>query len=275
MSVRAAALANRALQTRQRIVLVHVAAVRGLDGPPVGLHAVFTPESGLSETLGNPGLDRQVSRHAGEALARGEPCVQMHAADGAAVTRRDRAYLRVFYDPVVPVPRLLIIGAGHIAQPTTTFGAGVGFEVWVVDDRADYANRERFPSAAQVVAQPIGAFLDNFPVDDSTYVVLVTRAHRFDEDALRRLLGTPAPYIGMIGSRRRVHIVYKTLLQEGAAPEAFRKVFAPIGLDIGAQSPEEIGLAIVAEIVNLRRGGCATHLSLSDFREAPSKARTA
>ena len=103
-------------------------------------------------------------------------------------------------------------------------------------------------------------------VDPATYVVLVTRAHRYDEESLRQLLDTPAPYIGMIGSRRRVHIVHQTLLAEGISHDKFRRVYAPIGLDIGSRTPAEIALAIMAEIVNLRRGGRASHLSLELFR---------
>ena len=97
-------------------------------------------------------------------------------------------------------------------------------------------------------------------------MVLVTRAHRFDEAALRLLLGSAAPYIGMIGSRRRVHVVYKTLLDEGFRSEQFERVFAPIGLDIGAQTPAEIALAISAELINVRRHGRGSHLSIGDFR---------
>ncbi len=275
MTTRAALAAAEALEARRPIALLHVVAVRGIDGLAPGFHAAFAPATALSAQFGAPDLDARIALTAAESLRTGEPSVQTYAPDGTLTNPRAQTYVRVYIDPIVPTPRLIIVGAGHTAQPLTQFGAMLEFETWVVDDRADYASTERFPMADRVVAAPMDEFLSSLPIDPATYIVLVTRAHRFDEEALRQVLGSPAPYIGMIGSRRRVHIVRQTLLAEGYAAEAFRNVYAPIGLDIGSRTPAEIALAIAAEIVNVRRDGPAPHLSLKEFRSSlPAPAST-
>ena len=262
----AAAAALSAIVSRTPQVFVYVAGVRGVPGVELGLTLRFETEDRLFGSLGSPALDGAVARDAADALRTGEPVTHTYAPDGSASSRRAATYVKVFFDPIVPTPRLVIAGAGHIAQPLALCADLLEFETWVVDDRADYANRERFPTADRVVVDPMHEFFSELRVDPATYVVLVTRAHRYDEESLRQLLDTPAPYIGMIGSRRRVHIVHQTLLAEGISPDKFRRVYAPIGLDIGSRTPAEIALAIMAEIVNLRRGGRASHLSLELFR---------
>ena len=262
----AVAAAQEALARRAAIVFVHLVSARGVAAGGPGLRALYKAGQGLSHAIATPGIDAALTRLAAQTLVSGHPLAVNLDADGAAASRRDRVYARFLLDPIVATPRLLIVGAGHIAQPLARLGSVLEFETIVVDERADFANRERFPTADEVHARPFEAFLDEFEVDERTHVVLVTRAHRFDELALRRLLGSPAPYIGMIGSRRRVHIVYGTLLAEGFTPEQFSKVYAPIGLDIGARTPAEIAIAIAAEIVDLRRQGKGRRLSLKEFR---------
>ena len=266
MTTDAAAMALRAIASRTLQVFIHIAGVRGVPGVEIGIKARCEGDNRLIGTLGSEALDAAVARDATDALQTGEPVTRTYAPDGRDSSRRASAYVKVFFDPIVPTPRLVIAGAGHIAQPLARCADVLEFETWVVDDRADYANRERFPAADRVVVQPLHEFFSELRVDPATYVVLVTRAHRFDEESLRLLLDTPTPYIGMIGSRRRVHIVHQTLLAEGVAPAKFRRVYAPIGLDIGSRSPAEIALAIMAEIVNLRRGGRAPHLSIELLR---------
>jgi len=150
---------------------------------------------------------------------------------------------------------LLISGGGHISKALATIGHLCGFAVAVVDDRPDYANRERFPEADQVLCGDFAQTLRDFPIDANTYVVCVTRGHKHDELSLREVVGRNAAYVGMIGSRRRVSAVLQHLIEEGYDPEAIARVHSPIGLDIGAETPEEIAVAIMAEIVGVRRGG--------------------
>ena len=268
MTPDAAALvaAREALRTRIPVVLIHLVSSRGVGGDEPGLRAWYTDAEGLTGSVHNSEVEAVVAREAASVLVSGHPRMITLGTNGTDATRRDSEYVRVFLDVVVATPRLLIVGAGHIAQPLANISSVLGFETVVLDERADFANRDRFPSADEVFARPIEAFLEDFVIDDRTFVVLVPRAHRFDEAALRLLLGSPAPYIGMIGSRRRVHVVYKTLLDEGFRSEQFERVFAPIGLDIGAKTPAEIALAISAELINVRRHGRGSHLSIGDFR---------
>jgi len=159
-------------------------------------------------------------------------------------------------------PTLVIVGAGHIAQPLAMLGKLINFEVAVIDDRPQYANAERFPQADRVIAAPLRPTLHNWPVDADTYIVLVTRGHTHDVECLLEVLDSPARYIGMIGSKRRIRAVYELLEREqGIPPEKFERVYAPVGLDIGAESPAEIAVCIIAEIVNVYRGGRAASLS--------------
>jgi len=159
-------------------------------------------------------------------------------------------------------PTLLIVGAGHIALPMAQLGKLLDFEVVVLDDRPKYANKQRFPMADHVLAQPFQQTLQQWPINNDTYIILVTRGHSHDVSALLELLDSPAHYIGMIGSKRRVKAVFDLLTREkGIDPAKFEKVYAPIGLDIGAESPAEIAIAIAAEIINLYRGGRATSLA--------------
>ena len=269
----AVAVAQEALTRRAAIVFVHLVGARGVEAGGLGLRAIYEPSEGLSHAVATPGIDEALARLAAETLASGHPRAVNLDAEGGPATRRDRIYSRFLLDPIMATPRLLIVGAGHIAVPLARLASVLEFETIVVDERADFASRERFPMADEVYARPIEEFLDEFEVDERTHVVLVTRGHRFDEMALRRLLGSPAPYIGMIGSRRRVHIVYGTLLAEGFTPEQFAKVFAPIGLDIGARTPAEIAIAIAAEIVDLRRKGKGRRLSLNEFRPGAGDGR--
>ena len=177
---------------------------------------------------------------------------------GHAVTRRSQAHpgdaeimLQLFEAPA----RLVVIGGGHVGLAVATLGAFVGFDITVLDDREEFANRERFPMADAVHAGDTTAALDAMTFDAQDYVVLVSRGHRQDEDALRHVVGRGAAYVGMIGSRRRTATVIQHLAEEGLDATALDAVSTPIGLDLGAETPEEIALSILSEIVMLRRGG--------------------
>jgi len=161
--------------------------------------------------------------------------------------------LKVFIEPVIPVPRLYIFGGGHIGYNVQKVASLAGFETVVADDRDLYANRERFPDANEIHAGDLDEIMAEMTPGDNSYIVIVTRGHRHDLRVLRWALDTPAQYIGMIGSRRKVLAVYEQLEAQGASPESFKRVFAPIGLNIGAATPEEIAISIVAELISIRR----------------------
>lgn len=174
---------------------------------------------------------------------------ELKSASGSTV----QVYVEVHY----PQPDLVIVGAGHIAQPLCSMGALMGFRVIVVDDRPDFATRERFPEAERIVRVD---FMDPFadiPIHSTSHIVLVTRGHKYDFECLRHLLKTEVepPYVGMIGSRRRIRAAFSQLQGEGMPKDRLSRVRAPVGLDIGAETPVEIAVAVAAEIVLQWRGG--------------------
>ena len=161
--------------------------------------------------------------------------------------------LEIFIEPVLPVPMLYLFGAGHVAYNVYKVARIAGFDVVVVDDRESYANRERFPDARDVVADDFERAVAQLAPAGNAFIVIVTRGHRDDMRVLRWAVATPARYVGMIGSKRKVISIYKELEKEGMAPETFERVHAPVGLDIGAVTPEEIAVAVVAEMIAFRR----------------------
>ncbi|UCF19674.1 MAG: XdhC family protein [Gemmatimonadota bacterium] len=205
--------------------------------------------------LGKPVLDERAAELARAALL--EARADLHELELEGAT------WKLYVESQQPVPELLIIGAGHIARPLCRIGALVGFRVTVADDRPEFANREWFPEAERIVLLDYQAPFEKIEIRSDTYVVLVTRGHKYDYDCIHQLLRLDArpAYLGMIGSRRRVRAAFEALLDEGCDPERLAQVHAPIGLDIGAEAPEEIALAIAAEIVAARRGGAGGRLS--------------
>ncbi len=161
--------------------------------------------------------------------------------------------LEVFIEPVLPPALLYIFGAGHVAINLCKVAADAGFDPVVIDDRTSYATKERFPSAREVHALEFDEALKQFDPNETSYVVIVTRGHRDDMRILRWAVQTRARYVGMIGSRRKVIEIFKTLQSEGVPAHLFERVRAPIGLDIGAVTPEEIAVAIAAELIATRR----------------------
>ncbi|HEX6503039.1 MAG TPA: XdhC/CoxI family protein, partial [Terriglobales bacterium] len=161
--------------------------------------------------------------------------------------------LDIFVEPVLPPALLYIFGAGHVAASLYKTAHNAGFDVIVVDDREAYANRDRFPDAREVVADDFEQAMKRLSPSESSYIVIVTRGHRDDMRCLRWAVQTPARYIGMIGSRRKTAAIFKELVSEAVPAKLFERVHAPVGLDIGAVTPEEIAVAITAELIAVRR----------------------
>jgi len=174
--------------------------------------------------------------------------------------------LEVFIEPVLPPALLYIFGAGHVALSLCQIAASAGFEVVISDDRSSYATKDRFPAGREVHAMEFDEAMQKLDPDESSYVVIVTRGHRDDMRVLRWAVGTRARYVGMIGSKRKVIKIFKALEEEGVPAHLFERVYAPIGLDIGAITPEEIAVAITAELIALRRHAAATLPHMSCFK---------
>ncbi len=175
--------------------------------------------------------------------------------------------LEVFIEPVLPVSQLYLFGAGHVALNVYKVARVAGFEVSVVDDRESYANRDRFPEACEIHAEEFEKAMAALAPGESSFIVIVTRGHRDDMRVLRWAVGTSARFIGMIGSKRKVISIYKELEKEGIAREQLERVHAPVGLEIGAVTPEEIAVSIVAEMIAVRRNALSATPSMSYLRQ--------
>jgi len=221
--------------------------------------------------LGDAALDAAVRAEAPDAFRRhyvetlyvdrdGRRSARLEAPEGDAY----QVMLEVHERPAT----LLIIGAGHVGKALATIGNMCGFSVEIVDDRPEYANADRFPEADRVTCGRFDEVLDGYPIDANTYVVCVTRGHKHDETSLRLVAASDAAYVGMIGSKRRVGAVLQHLVEDGIDAQAVERVHTPIGLDIGAETPEEIAVSIMAEIIRARRGGTG-----APMREASRRRR--
>ena len=225
-------------------------------GVAVGAKLLVRRDGSTLGGLGGGLLERAVIEHCLAAIPRHAIETVRFTGDGALVEDRHAdAAVEVLIEVVEAPARLLIVGGGHIGRSLCKLGAEVGFSVTVIDDRPDYANRERFPEADHVLCGDFETVLADLPVDHNTYIVLVTRGHKQDELSLRCLVERPAAYLGMIGSKRRTGAVLSHLTDDGFDPAALARVHTPIGLEIGAETPEEIAVSILAELIMVRRGG--------------------
>lgn len=223
-------------------------------GTPPGSEELLGARLLAGEGLGAEGIPHAIVADAARAAVQSalggkDPLtVEVEAPEGT---------FRLFVEAFRPPPALIIVGAGHLAMPLSRVGALLGFRVTVLDDRPGFATSERFPEAEQVRRVDFGDPFAGMPLGTGAHIVLVTRGHKYDYEALLRLLREPEQpsYIGMVGSRRRVRATFEQLVREGIAPERIASVRSPIGLDIEAETPEEIAVAIAAELVQTRRGG--------------------
>jgi xanthine dehydrogenase accessory factor len=239
-----------AIDDKRMLVLATVVrASREAGGPELARKLLVDEDQRVTGSLGDTDLDQRVVADALRAMDERKSHVASY--DGASAADA----VEVFLEVVEPQPTLLVIGAGHIAVPIARMGKMLSFEVVVLDDREKFANRERFPDADQVIAADFGPTLAGMKITRAHYIVIITRGHQYDEESLMEVADSPAAYIGMIGSRRRVQAVRDNLAGIGFDPSKLDRVRAPIGLEIGAETPEEIGVSIIAEIISVRRGG--------------------
>ncbi len=160
--------------------------------------------------------------------------------------------MEVLIEPIFSEPTVFIFGAGHVSQQIAPLAKRVSFGVVVIDDREMFANRERFPEADEVIVSEFKKSFDHLTVDDSSYIVIVTRGHLYDGTVLEQAIKTDARYIGMIGSKKKIRTLYQNLMEKGISQEMLGRVYAPIGLDINSETPEEIAVSIVAQIIKVR-----------------------
>lgn len=231
--------------------------VKTPEGAPVktGAKMAIFADGKAQGGLGEKSLDEMAIKESLEALREGAPRSVKAALPGGGE-------VEVFIEVAVSLSVLLVLGAGHIAQPVAKIGKLLGFEVAVIDDRADFANKERFPEADRIIAADFVESLRSFPINDRTYIVIITRGHRYDDVCLEEVIESPAAYVGMIGSRRKVSLILEHLRKKGVPEAAIERVHAPIGLNIGAETPEEIAVSILAEIIQVRKGGKGDRMAM-------------
>ena len=229
----------------------------------IGAKLLLRDDGSTYETLGDPELDRlalEAARRVGD-LGTNE---QIITRDGD----------EIFVEGFTTQPTMVLMGGGHVSRATYNLALMLGYRVYVVDDRPEFANKERFPDAEDTVVVPdYTKGLDRVPINANTYILIATRGHWFDDLALEAAVKTPAKYVGLLGSRRKTLLIYQRLSQMGLPTDRLREVRAPVGLDIGALTPEELAVSIMSETIMFRRGGTGGPLNMEDryFNRAISK----
>ena len=249
---------GEALKRGEEVALVTIVSANGSTPQRVGAKMLVYADGRVVGTIGGGCYENEALWKAREALKTRKACtVRYELADDFAEESGliCGGQMEVFIEPIEPSPAVYVFGAGHVGQYVARAAHDAGFQVHVVDDRAKFANRERFPDAAEIVVDDIPAWLAKTTLPGSAYAVIVTRGHRHDLDAMRALTPRKLRYLGLIGSRAKVKRIYDALVEDGSVPtEQLETVHAPIGLDIGAVTPQEIAVAIVAELIAVRRG---------------------
>ncbi|MCL4821660.1 MAG: XdhC family protein [Vicinamibacteria bacterium] len=237
--------------------LVTVVGTEGSTPQKAGACMLVREDGTCVGTIGGGCVENEMVRRARLAIARRRPELASYeltadqaGEDGLVCGGR----MQVFVDPLEPEPVLLVFGAGHVAVPLCRMARMAGFQVEVADDRAQFANAERFPDARAVVVEETAAAAARMSLGPGAYAVVVTRGHRGDADALHAVLGRGLRYVGLLGSRPKMVHVFAELKQRGVSPAELEKVHVPMGLGIGARTPEEIAVSILAELIAVRRG---------------------
>jgi xanthine dehydrogenase accessory factor len=238
----AIAKANKLLEAGEIFCLATVVKSGDADIPP-GSKVIIRADGRREGSIGSRDLDQAIGEQALAALGEKQNRI-LEVGEG----------IRVFFNVLSAEARLLICGAGHIAIPLARFADEVGFSVTVIDDRSDFAHPSRFPGCT-TIAENFTIALRDLQLGPTTYVVIITRGHEHDVDCLMEILNRDTAYVGLIGSRRRVSFVLQWLEEKGFSRQRLKSVFTPIGIPIGAESPSEIALSIVSELVCVRRKG--------------------
>jgi xanthine dehydrogenase accessory factor len=230
-----------------------VAAATTLRAPDhVGAKMLIFADGRIEGSLGDAALDDRVAQDARRLLADAQPEMRSYPWRGAMAD----VFIEVYPAP----PRLILFGGVHTAIPLARLARTLGFRVVVVDARATFANRDRFPDVDEIVVAWPDEAAERLDIDANTYVAILTHDPKIDEPAIKAVIDTPARYIGAIGSRKTHAERFARMAQQGVPPEKLQRVYAPIGLDLGGKTPEEIALAVLAEIVAVRNGRSGGHL---------------
>jgi xanthine dehydrogenase accessory factor len=223
-------------------------------GPALGAKLLLRVDGSVSGSLGNAELDAQAIEIAQKVadVGSGE---SFSTADGT----------EVFVEGFTTPPTLVMVGGGHVGKATADLAHSLGYRVYLVDDRPEFSNEERFPYADKTIVATYDKWSEQLELNVNTFVVVATRGHRYDDMALESALRTRARYIGLLGSRRKTIMIYRRLIQQGVALERIKEVYAPVGLNIGALEPGELAVSIMSEIIMVRRGGDGGRMQMGEW----------
>jgi xanthine dehydrogenase accessory factor len=239
------------------IALVTIVEAEGSTPRERGAKMAVGRDGLISGTIGGGIVEAKVIEAAKKAIKRGKK-QSLHYNLNKEETKLDEGAicggeLKIFIDILKPKEEIIIFGAGHIGFYLSKLAKIIGIKVSIVDERMDFANRERFPEAEQIITEKAGIALNQVKITPSSYVVIVTKGHQHDEEALLSVINRNVGYIGMIGSGTKNEVIFQHLREKGITEGKIKKVFTPIGIDIGAQTPEEIAVSIIAEIIQVKR----------------------
>jgi xanthine dehydrogenase accessory factor len=246
-----------ALDKGEEVALVTIVASTGSTPQRVGAKMLVYADGRTVGTIGGGCYENEAFWKAKEAIKTRKPeTVKYELNDDFAQESGlvCGGQMEVFIEPVEAAPEVYVFGAGHVGYFVARMAHEVGFKVHVIDDREKFANAERFGEGIDTVVEEIPAWLATHTLPATSYAVIVTRGHRHDLDTLRALTAQNLRYVGLIGSRAKVKRIYDALREEGTSPETLKRVHAPIGLDIGAISPAEIAVSILAELIAVKHG---------------------
>ena len=246
----------RLVAAGQEAAVATIVAASGSSPREAGAKMLVRADGSILGTVGGGNIEKEVIQEALAAMRQGKARkIDYRLKAGDELGMICGGDVEVFIEPVATAPRLFIFGAGHIAIPLAQMAALVGFNITVIDDREGFAVTERFPDAGELLTCDFKSAFEKLNIEKSGYVVIVTHGHRGDEDVLAVALKTPAGYIGMIGSKEKNNTVYSHLLARGYTQQDFDRVHAPIGVRIKAQTPQEIAVSILAELILVRHSG--------------------
>lgn len=241
----------------ETIALATIVETKGSTPREVGAKMAVGKDGLITGTIGGGITEAKVIEEVKQALKEGQGKIltyhltkEQAALDEGAICGGD---MKVFIDVLQPKEEMLIFGAGHIAVYVSRLAKMVGFKVTIIDDRKEFANQDRFPEADEIITEDTEKSLTHLNITPSSYIIVLTRGHLKDEEVLASVVKSNAAYIGMIGSRKKNTTVFQHLEEQGISARELKKVHAPIGIDIKAQTPEEIAVSIIAEIIQVRR----------------------
>lgn len=246
------------IELNERVALVTIVDVSGSSPGKLGSKMLVNQFGRIAGTIGGGMIEARAIEEAHRALEEDQRKLLSYNLNKEEASLEDwmicGGSIKLFIDLITPQEKIIIFGAGHIAMALSKLAKLTGFKVVIVDERVEFANRERFPEADLIVVLEPGSVHQKIKSFDYTYVVVVTRGHLKDEEALISVINHKPKYIGMIGSKQKNEVIFQHLKERGISKDKIDKIFAPIGLKIGAKSPEEIAVAIMAEIIQVKRG---------------------